>query len=99
MHARCGAGAEMLVLWQPVFLDFGRAILVGAAIDHRLNVEVPMRRRRRCSPFERICLPWVSFGFLSDKQAREKIVEKNNLAGAENQRADGDEHIPMLHWL
>src|SRR5512135_894560 len=92
----CGA-AQVPVLRQPVFRDFRRAILVGAAINHRLRLEIAMWRRRRRGPFQRVRLPGIALRLLAGKQAPEKVSQKEDLRCAQEKRADRDEHVPMLH--
>ena len=99
MGSRRGPGTELLILRQPVFFHFRRTIFVWPPVNHRLGLKVPVRRRRGGDPFQSIRLPWISFGLLSCKQAPEEINQEENLRGAEDQRADGNENIPMLHRL
>ena len=44
MGASRGAGAEWLVLRQPVFFHFRRAIFIRAAVHYGLNLEVTVWR-------------------------------------------------------
>src|ERR687896_255508 len=99
MSSRRGAGADRLVLRQPIFFRFRRAVFIGAAVDHRLSLEITMGRRRRRSPLQGIRLPGIAFGFLPGEQTPEEVVQEEDLRSAENQSADGNVHVPMLHRL
>src|SRR5262245_7747998 len=44
MGANRGSSTELLILRQPIFLHFRRAVFIGPAIHHRLDLEVPMGR-------------------------------------------------------
>src|ERR1700752_2155533 len=71
--SRGAGGTELLVLRQPVFLHFRRAVLGGPAVHHRLSLEIPVRRRRRCTPFQRIRLPRITVGLFSREQTPKEI--------------------------
>src|ERR1044072_3360301 len=45
MGASRGSSAELLILRQPIFFHFRRAVFIGPAVHHRLNLEVSMGRR------------------------------------------------------
>src|SRR5262249_14268726 len=79
MGAGRGSGAELLVLRQPIFLHFRRAVFIGPAVHHRLDLEVPVGRWLSRNPFQSIRLPGIPFGLLASKQAPEEVIEEKNL--------------------
>src|SRR5215813_5157273 len=72
-----GLGAQPAVLGQPVLFHQGRAVLVRPAVDGRDGLEIPMRGRRGCGPFQGVSLPGVAFGLLPGEQAPEEIKDEN----------------------
>src|SRR5262245_61001731 len=58
-----------------VFLDFRRAIFVGAAFHKRLFQEIAVRRRRWRRPFQRVGVPRIHAGPFSSENAPEEISQ------------------------
>src|SRR5262245_14844317 len=58
-----------------------------------------MGRRRRRRPLEGVRLPWILRRLLAGEQTVDEIPQKKDLRCAENQRAPGDEYVPVLHRL
>src|SRR5262245_30028625 len=96
MRSSCGSNTEIFILWQPILFDFRRAVLVGAAVNDRLYLEIAVRRRRRRRPFQGVGLPGISTRLLAGDQTPDKIKQEEKLRSAQKQRADRDEHVPML---
>src|SRR5215469_9239808 len=87
-------------LRQVVLRHFGRAVLVGAAINYRQRADpVAMSRRRRRRPFERVRVPRILGRLLAAHQAPDDVGEEDELRGAEHERADRDEHVDGLQRL
>src|SRR5262245_44823834 len=99
MGASRGSGTELLVLRQPILLHFRRAVFIGPAVHHGLDLEVPMWRWGSCNPLQSIRLPGIALGFLAGEKTPKEIDQEENLRSAENQSAHRNKDIPMLHRL
>src|SRR5262245_24363324 len=84
MGSSRSSSTELFILRQPIFFHFRRAIFIGPAVHHRLNLEVPVGRGRSCNPFQSIRFPRIPFGLLSSKQAPEEVIEEKNLRRPED---------------
>ena len=96
MRPRCGGNTEIFILRQPILFDFRRAVLVGAAVNDRLYLEIAVRRRRRRRPLQGVGLPGISVRLLAGDQTPDEIKQEEKLRSAQKQRADRNEHVPML---
>src|SRR5260370_41475543 len=98
VRCRHGAGQDPIleVLGQVVGISIDSAIYIRPAVYHRGLREVTMRRRGRCSPFQRIAVPGISPRYLTSKQTVEEIENENQLHQPENQRAHADKHVERL---
>src|SRR5476651_2113231 len=50
-----------------VGVDFGRSVLVGTAVDHRLKIEIAMPGRAGRLPFQTIGMPRIAAGAGTEK--------------------------------
>ena len=94
--AQCPAvdAPARLVLHHVVRRGVGVAVLVRPAVDLRdLAGPVAVRRRRGRRPLQAVRLPRVLAGLLALERAPEEVHEEDELRGAQDEGADGDELV------
>lgn len=89
-------GIVRLGLGPEIFGRVGMAILVRASIDQGLGFEIPVPRRTRRGPFERVGSPRVAAGPFAKKQTSEEVHRKDQLSGAHQHCRIGNEDVDVL---
>src|SRR5205085_599610 len=62
-----------------------RGILIGPAVDDRLEIEISMSRRAGGGPFQRVGMPRVAPHLLAVENAVDEVHHENDLRGAHRQ--------------